>query len=333
MRTHLLWALLPALALTAACGSDDDTNEPTTPPAGDAGTAFPVEIDSCGKPFTLEAAPERVVMLSNDPISPLAAIGALDRVVATTGEVQTDLYDATTAATAEAIPRLSAGSGSTGGTEISQEAVIDQQPDLVIGYETETITRAGLDAVGIPLYIIPAFCPEGASEPVDFDDIGAELTTYGRMFGEAEAAAAVTAELDSRVAAVQQAATDAPARRGAVLYVPAGGGTLYAYGPASMAHPQLATLGVDNVFADLDERVVEITREELIARNPEVLVLLYGEDGDPDAAERTVRELPGADAIAAVTSGSIVAQPFPLTDPPNPLSVTGLERLAEQLLG
>jgi iron complex transport system substrate-binding protein len=329
VRLHHLLPIASLLAV-AACGSDDAAQPAAT--TSTAASSFPVDVDSCGEPFTLDAAPERVVLLSNDPISPLAAIGALDRVVATTGDVQTDLYDAATAAAAEAIPRLTAGTGSTGGTEISQEAIIDQEPDLVIGYETETITRAGLRAVGIPLYVIPAFCPDGASEPVAFNDVGDALEVYGRMFGAAAEAARVTAELDARVAAVREAAAEAPARTGAVLYVPAGGGTLYAYGPASMAHPQMAALGIDNAFADLDERVVEITREELIARNPDVLVLLYGEDGDPEAAERTVRELPGAEAIAAVTSGSIVAQPFPLTDPPNPLSVTGLEQLAEQLL-
>lgn len=329
---HLLAIAPVAILALAGCGSDDAAGQIATT-AGAAGTsAFPVDIDSCGEPFTLDAPPERVVILSNDPISPLAAIGVLDRVIAATGEMPDGLYDEATQAAAEAIPRLAAGSGSTGGTEISQEVIIDQEPDLVIGYETETITRAGLRAVGIPLYVIPAFCPDGAGEPVGFDDIGVQLATYGRMFGATDAATQVTAELEARLEAGGEAAEGAPARTGAVLYVPADGATLYAYGPASMAHPQLEVLGIDNVFADLDERVVEITREELIARNPDVLVLLHGDDGDPEASERTVRELPGADSIAAVTNGAIVTQPFPYTDPPNPLSVTGLEHLAERLL-
>jgi iron complex transport system substrate-binding protein len=328
VRPHHLWPLIPALALVA-CGGDDAAPTMTTTASA---SGFPVETDSCGEPFTLDAPPDRVVLLGNDPISPLATIGALDRVIATTAAVSPELYDATTAAAAAAIPQLSAGTGATGGAEISQEAIIAEQPDLVIGYETETLTRAGLRSAGIPLYVIPAFCPDGAREPVGFDDVGRELAIYGRMFGASDAATAAAATLDARVEAVRAAAAGAPTRTGAVLYVPTAGAALYAYGPASMAHPQLGILGIENVFGDLHERVVEITREELIARDPDVLVLLYGDDGDPVTAEQAVRQLPGADTIGAVATDTIVAQRFALTDPPNPLSVTGLEQLAARLL-
>lgn len=52
--------------------------------------------------------------------------------------------------------------------------------------------------------------------------------------------------------------------------------------------------GFTNGFTDTQERVFEVTMEELFGRNPDVLVLLYG-DGDPTAVEAAVTGLPGAE--------------------------------------
>ena len=102
----------------------------------------------------------------------------------------------------------------------------------------------------------------------------------------------------------------------------------YAYGTRSMAHPQLEAAGFTNVFADVDERVFEVSREELIGRNPDVLILLYS-DGEPAAVKEAVTSMAGADAITAVANDDILVQLFNFTEPPSPLSLDGLERIVE----
>ena len=114
-----------------------------------------------------------------------------------------------------------------------------------------------------------------------------------------------------------------------MLYPTVGGGTTYAYGSRSMAHPQLESAGLDNVFGDVDERVFEVTLEELLGRDPDVVVLLYG-DGDPAAVEEALTSLPGADELTAVREDAVMTQLFNFTEPPTPLSIDGLERIVDR---
>jgi iron complex transport system substrate-binding protein len=88
------------------------------------------------------------------------------------------------------------------------------------------------------------------------------------------------------------------------------------------------------VFAELSERVPEVSIEEVIDRNPEILVLLYDDTGlSPEQVAALVTELPGASSIAAVTNGAVYPMLFNFAEPPTPLVVKGLSVLAEQITG
>lgn len=326
MRTRLIPVLLASgLAATATTAHANGS----APAADEA----PIVLENCGETVVLEQPPQRVVLLGSDSVSLLLTVGALDRVVAKSGAIPTEYYDDETRAALDAIPTLTSGTGPTGGVEISQEAIIAEQPDLVIGYETETVTRAGLARAGIPLYVIPAFCPDGTGaggEAITFDAVYDEVARYGEIFDEPQAASRAGAELAARVDAVAEAFADVPPRTGAALYVPAEGSTIYAYGPASMVSAEFTLLGIDNVFGDASERVFEISIEELLDRNPDVLVLLHDDSDSVEVIER-VRAIPGASALTAITDDQVHPELFAYTDPPTPLSVTGLERFAERL--
>ncbi len=96
-----------------------------------------------------------------------------------------------------------------------------------------------------------------------------------------------------------------------------------------MAHPQLEAAGFRNVFGDTPERVFEVTVEELLGRNPDVLILLHS-DGDPAAVEQGLTGLPGAEKLNAVRDGNVLTQLFNFTEPPTPLSIDGLERIVQR---
>ena len=85
-------------------------------------------------------------------------------------------------------------------------------------------------------------------------------------------------------------------------------------------------------FGDVDERVFEVSLEELLGRDPDVLVLLHS-DGDPAEVEEAIELLPGADGLTAVTNGDVMTQLFNFTEPPTPLSVEGLERIVARFGG
>lgn len=219
--------------------------------------------------------------------------------------------------------------------QVSLEAVIDQRPDLVIGYEPEGsgITAEALATAGIPLLVIPAFCSDPAEVPPDpgFDDVYAAVEFYGRLFGTENTDQTVSA-LRDRVTAVEQISANDPQRTAATLFVYADGTPPSAYGTASISHAQMQTAGLTNVFGDLDKRNVEVSFEEIINRDPDAVILLYvSSGGDPAQIRESFLAVPGAKNLTAVRNEDLLVLPFQLTDPPTPLSVDGLEAIAAEL--
>lgn len=315
------------LALTAAvagCGADEERPEPTSTSSGD----YPLTVENCGADVTFDQAPEQVVLLKSAAVPYLHELGVLDRVTARAGQYPAAYYDDATLAELDDIPLLTDELDSSGHLQISKEIVIAEEPDLVLG-QVDNLSRDSLEAVEIPLLEEPALCDAVGSERPAFADISEQLRTYGDVFGRAEQAEAAVTALEQRLAEVEAEVGEPSGRTAAVLYPTVGGGVTYAYGNRSMADPQLAAAGLENVFADVDERVFEVTLEELLGRDPDVLVLLYS-DGDPAAVEQAVTGLPGADRLTAVRNGDLMPQLFNFTEPPSPLAVEGLERIVDR---
>jgi iron complex transport system substrate-binding protein len=307
----------------SACGFEDDDREPTSTASG----SYPVTIENCGAKVTFDRAPERVVLLKSSSVPFLHELGVMDRVTARAGQYPDEYYDDETIAELDHIPLLTDELDSSGHLQISKEVVISEEPDLVLG-EVDNLSRATLQAVDIPLIEEPALCETGIEDP-GFDNVAAQLEVYGKVFGREAQATEAIAELEEDLAEVESEVGEASGRTAAVLYPTVGGGTTYAYGTKSMAQPQLEAAGFENVFGDVDERVFEVTLEELLGRDPDVLVLLYSE-GDPAEVEDAISNLPGADQLTAVRKGDVMAQLFNFTEPPTPLSVDGLERIVER---
>jgi len=316
-----LTASASVLALSS-CGLSSDGGRSAEGGSG----PYPVTVQNCGADVTLDAAPEKVVLLKSAAVPYLSALGVLDRVSARAGEYPRDYYDDATWAELEKIPALTGKTDTSGHLLVSKEVVIGKEPDLVLG-EIDNLSRATLDQVGIPLVEEPAMCPQGLDDP-GFDDVYAQMETYGRIFDRTDEAAAANAVLRKRVAELS-ADGSGERRTAAVLYPTVGGGVTYAYGSRSMAHPILEAAGLDNVFADTDERVFEVTPEELVGRDPDVLILLHSA-GDPDQVADAITRLPGARSMAAVRDDNLLPLLFNYVEPPTPLALDGLAKIQER---
>jgi len=315
------------LGALAACGGEATGPVPTSSSTG----SYPVTVRNCGADVTFDRAPERLVLLKSSAVPFLHELGVMDRVTARAGAYPSEYYDDETLAELEDIPLLTDQMDSSGHLQISKEVVISQEPDLVLG-QVDNLSRDTLGAVGIPLIEEPALCGTDEGEP-GFDDVYDQLEVYGRVFGREAQAADAAADLRADLAATEAkvaAGNGEAGRTAAVLYPTVGGGTTYAYGTGSMAHPQLEAAGLRNVFADVDERVFEVTLEELLGRDPDVLVLLHS-DGAPEPVEAALTSLPGAEELTAVRNDDVLVQLFNFTEPPSPLVFEGLERIVDGL--
>ena len=315
-----LWILAFAL-LTTACAADDNTGGTQVRPG------YPVTVRNCDVDVRFGAPPERIALLESAPVTILHGLGVLDRAVLRAGAFPEEYYDAETNTAIAGIESLGEDLDESGHLQISQESIIARQPELVLGLP-DGITRESLTGSGINALVQPVYCPESV-DATTFDDIYEQIEMYGRIFDRADEADRLVGDLRERVTAVEDSVAGQAKRTAAVLFPTVGGGSGYAYGNRSMAHPQLAAAGFTNVFGDVDERVFEVTTERLIDADPDVLVLLHV-DGDPADVENALVTLPGADGLRAVKNDDVLVQLFNFTEPPTPLSVDGLERIAER---
>lgn len=307
-------ALLGTVTLLAGCSS---------PPAPDtAGRS----VDNCGHSYTFDAAPESVVLLHSAAVPTLHALGVLDRVSAKAGVFPGEYFPADLAVEVAAIPSISEKTDATGHLQLSREEVVAQHPDLVLGTST-TVNAATMRSAGVPVIEEPAFCG-GLEGPVSFEDAWEQVRLYGRIFDrDAEAAAHVTALKE------QLPATPARELRGMALYPTADGAVTYAYGSGSMVTPVLEAAGVDNLFADNPERVFEVSAEEIIARDPDFILVLHTREAEAEPARQLVGAIPGIDTTGSARADRIMPLLLNFAEPPTPLAVSGVAKIDDFLAG
>lgn len=192
--------------------------------------------------------------------------------------------------------------------------------------------------VGIEMLHPSGYCgsdnaPGTSDGDSDFDDVYADIELYGRLLGTEDRASASVADLRERVDTVStRVEADGRDRSAAVLYAtdaaPAAYGSL-----DSMPDTQLEMLGLRNVFADVEKGFFEPGLEEIIKRNPDVLILLtFPTEGQTDAdVMRKFMALPGIRRITAVRNEDVLVQQFAYSAP-STLSVDGLENAARRFL-
>ncbi|WP_018298107.1 ABC transporter substrate-binding protein [Corynebacterium lubricantis] len=304
--------LAPALALGL-------TGCTTSSEASDAA----ITVENCGNTFSLDAAPERVVLQDASSVETLSQLGVLDRVVAKAGFFPEVYFDDETNAQLADIPTLSDRLNTSGHLEISKEAVMAESPDLIIGYSNSVSADTVSD---VPVINEPGFC--GEVHDASIEDVNDQIDLYATLFDESSRAESLKEDVASRVAALDQTAGEG--KTVAVVYPGIEGATMYAYGKDSMSNPVVTSVGLTNVFGDQQDRVFEISAEQLVAANPDVILLLHsGESGAVDA----VTTLPGADAITAVRENQILLLELAFAEPPTPLAVDGAEKLEAFLQG
>ena len=283
---RLTVATLAAVALvatTAACGSDDiadDGVEAATPAATDptitddapAG-GFPVTIENCGFEFTYDAPPERAVTMNQHSTELLLALGLADRMVGTAYMDSTILP--ALADDYEQIPVLA-------DRYPSREQVVASEPDLVVGgfrsaFGDEAAgSRESLAGQSIGSYLTTVYC-EDRDEAATIDDLHTDIADVAAIFGIPDEGAALIDEIDAQIAAVTAVVDD----RDVVTVFVYDSGTDAAFTAAGreMTTALIELAGGRNVFDDVDATFTEVSWEDVVERDPDVVLILnYGTD-------------------------------------------------------
>ena len=272
----------------------------------ESGDGEPVTVRNCGDDVEIPSTPERIVLLTGTDVGFLAQLDALGLVVGKAGAYPPDYYDKETNSTVKDIPVLSSRLDDRAALQISDEVILEAEPDLVLD-QVRTERFTGLGESGIPVLNDEAMCPDSIANP-GFNAVSEQLRTYGTALGREDKADTAVDRLKERVTKARDQVPESEDRTAAVLY-PAKGGAPAAYGNRSMAAALIEEAGFTNVY--------------------DVLVGLHV-DGSPSEVEKLLTTMPGADKLTAVRNDDVMTMLFNFAEPPTPTTVDGLEKIIDR---
>jgi iron complex transport system substrate-binding protein len=261
----------------------------------------------------------------------LRELGLADRVVGTAAPDFFAAFPAEDRADLERIPVIDDGTG-------NREAVIAAEPDLVMGISTYefgafdgTPTRAELADAGIAALVA---CDDGGPEN-GIDDTLAFVRQTADVFGVPERGADLADRLEKELAEAAAPAEGAdPVRVLAASVAPAAGQGVSTLGAPSTTHGIITAAGGENIAGDIDQRMAEISTEEVVRRDPQVILVLTG-FSPATGAEITdaLRAAPSLAATSAVRDDRFVVLPQSIATSPSVLNPQAVARLAAALHG
>jgi iron complex transport system substrate-binding protein len=305
--------LLLAISLfTAACAPQATATlaiQATPTPIPATPTTAPIALtDGLNREVTLAAPAQRIVSLAPNLSEILFAIGAGAQVV---GRDEFSDYPSE-------VKSLPSVGGSMG--KYDTEAVVNLKPDLVLAASINTPELVqSLEKLGLTVYMLP--------NPTTMGEMYQNLDTVAKLTGhEAEAANLIdslkrrVAAVDSKIAAVKERplvyyeldATDPNAP--------------YTAGPGSFVDQLIQEAGGQNVGSILKDQWAQISVEQLIVKNPDIIMLgdaAYGVSVDQ------LKQRAGWSAIKAVQDGKIYTFDDNTVSRPGPRLVDGLETMAK----
>lgn len=275
------------------------TQQPSPTPEP-ASSGYPVAVESCDESFSYTTAPERAVVFDIHLIEMMVELDLTERIVGywTAGSELRPEYQ----------------TALDGRNEIeaewpgpSLEAILGTDADFALGgwgygfSEDTGVTPVSLSQAGINSYAIRESCASnGPAQATTIEDTYLDVQNVGRIFGVEAKADETVNKMKAEVSAVAERLDPGAGRLTVFLYDDIGEASPFSVGGYGLASNLITLAGGENIFSDLNESWTTVGWETVIARNPDVIVVV-DTDWEP-AADRIARlkampELAGMTAI------------------------------------
>jgi iron complex transport system substrate-binding protein len=302
-RSLVLWGLLALLIIALAGCAGAQSPEPTEPVATE--TPEPVSVvDDAGRTVEIAETPQRLVSLAPSNTEILFALGLGDKVVGVTDFCN---YPEE----AKSIEQV--------GTyfEPNIEKIFSLSPDLVLAITGLPEVIAKLEELGIPALIL---------DPSDLEAVLADIQLVGKATGAEKEAEALVSEMRERIAVVTEKAGEVKERPRVFCEIDATDPSKpWASGSGSFMDAMIRLSGGANVAADAESPWPQLSAEEIIDKDPDIIILADAKYG---VTVESVGERPGWEVITAVKEGAIYDIDDDLISRPGPRIVDGLEAVA-----
>ena len=284
---------------------------PVAPTAAPAAAAFPLTVtDGGGRAVTLKAQPLRIVSLSPAATEALFAVGAGNQVVGVT----TYCNYPPEATTREKIGGYSAKT-------INIEKIVSLKPDLVVAESSmhADIIKA-LEPLGITVLAI---------SPASLEDTYATLALLGKVTGHSDTATSVVAGMKATIKAVTDKVATIPQDKRVTVFWEVWDEPLMTAGSTSFPGQILALAGGKSIFADLNKDYPTVSAEDIIKRNPAVIM---GPDTHADKLPSAIiGARPGWEKVDAIVKGRVYLINGDTSSRPGPRLALALQDIAKAL--
>jgi iron complex transport system substrate-binding protein len=262
----------------AAPRADTQSKRPAQADADPGG--FPVTIDdSLGRAVTVSKRPQRIVSLAPTHTEILFAVGAGDRVVGVTSHCNFP---------SEASRRQHVGGFAP--ETMSIETIVGLQPDLVLS--AGLLHRRVIDALA------PLGTPVAGLDAARLDDVYRNVEIVGRLTGCREQGRKLAADLRNRVEQVKLRLQHVPRSDRPNVFYLVWDQPLMTVGAQSYINEVVESAGGRNIFDDVAFDYPQVSDEEVIARNPDII--LAAASGEMEVRRRAIVERPGWQQLPAV---------------------------------
>lgn len=267
----------------------------------DAGDAIRV-IDDSGRTITLSAPAHRIVSLAPSTTEQLFAAGAGRYVVGTSSYSDYPPEAAQIAQVGDA-------------AMINMERIVSLKPDLIIvwSHVDSAAVLEKLQVLGIPVYY---------SEPRRIADIAKSIVDMGTLAGTAAEARRTADELSGRLGALRRKYAGRPPIR---VFYQVWERPLMTINGKQMISDAIELCGGVNIFGSLPATVPTVSREAVVAANPDVIVTYDGGTEDALAGWRALT------AMHATAWGNLVSLSTPALGRSSPRFLEGAENLCIEL--
>lgn len=238
---------------TEPMGTDDVQTKPSPSPTEEP-EFIPQEFtDSLDREIVIETPPLRIISLAPSVSESLFAIGAGDLVVG-----RTEFCDFP--AEVELLPTI----GGFSIKSISIEAILDLEPDLVIGGSTiQAEIIAVLETAGINAFVI---------QPESVEDILDSLELLGAVTNRQEGANVLLMDMQSRIDAVSEIVSTIPEEERLTVFYEVWHEPLMTTTLQTFIGELIQLAGGTNIFADIEEAYPSVSAEQILEANPDVIL-------------------------------------------------------------
>lgn len=303
---HLATLAILIVFVLSAC-SAKATPAPTSIP-----TQEPIVLtDAFGKTIKLEAPAQKIISLAPSNTEILFAVGAGKQVVG---------RDAFSDVPAEAgsLPDVGGGFGA-----LNTEVIVSLDADLALAADlTPAEQIQALEELGLTVFALP--------NPNNFTEMYENLRTVARLTGHESETETLIQSLQARVDAVTQKVASVTEKPLVFYELDATDvNAPYTSGPGTFIEFLIHSAGGENLGSALSGAWVQVSIEELITREPDLIIL--GDFTWGGVTPEAVAARAGWDTLAAVKSGNVFTIDDNLVSRPGPRLVDGLEAIARIL--